>query len=262
MKLRIAFCWSNISGYVAACLRELAARENVEVKAFFLEVNQAGNAVFDSGIADGIDICWIKNQGSEDIVREVLADFDPNVLVISGWNNPLYRSIALSSHFSGVTKIVAIDNQRKSGLRQFVGRLMYTRLLKKFDGIMVPGERSWQFARYLGFEEQQILRGTYGIDYPLFAQNAQVQEPPNSTRKGFVFIGRCVEVKGIDVLVKAYRIYRERVENSWDLTVCGKGPLEGMLVDEEGVNHLGFVQPNQMPAILAEHGVFCSLEHH
>lgn len=256
MKLRIAFCWSNISGYVAACLRELTAREDVEVKAFFLELNDTGNVAFDLSIAGGIDVCWIKKQDGETEVREVLTEFDPNVLIVSGWNNPLYRSVVLSSEFDEATKIIAIDNQRKPGVRQLAGRLAYAKLLKKFNGIMVPGERSWQFARYLGFTEGQIIRGTYGIDFPLFNQASKFRKHSTKSRKGFVFIGRYVEVKGIGILIKAYKIYRERVDDPWTLTLCGKGPLGNLLANEEGVNDLGFVQPGKMPSVLAEHGAF------
>ncbi|HKD53179.1 MAG TPA: glycosyltransferase family 4 protein [Steroidobacteraceae bacterium] len=50
------------------------------------------------------------------------------------------------------------------------------------------------------------------------------QETPPEQRRGFFFIARLIENKGVDILIKAYE--RARLDKSrWPLTIAGDGPL-------------------------------------
>ena len=60
----------------------------------------------------------------------------------------------------------------------------------------------------------------------------------------------------MDVLVKAYRLYRSRTRDPWGLTCCGMGGQGGALKGEAGVCDRGFVQPNELPDVYARHGAF------
>ena len=63
-------------------------------------------------------------------------------------------------------------------------------------------------------------------------------------------------MKGLDVLFKAYRRYRQSVPDPWELTCCGKGEEARMLKNEPGVLDRGFVVPELQPAVFVDHGVF------
>jgi glycosyltransferase involved in cell wall biosynthesis len=253
--MKIVFCWSNISGYMVACLRELATRDGVDVLGVFPEIPSSTNTAFDKQTFVGVNIHWTTSHDSTAHTIGEVGDFRPDVIVISGWNNAKYRTIARSARFSHATKILAIDNQYSASWRQSLGRLACWRLFRSFAGIMVPGERSWQLARFLGFAESQIIRGTYGIDYESFKQAHESRR--NSTwPQQFAFVGRLVEAKGIDILISAYEKYRQRVVAPWTLTVCGKGRRASLLENRPGVSHRGFVQPRDLPNVLANQGAF------
>ena len=201
-------------------------------------------------LAEGLAVTWVGTSTTTAEVGKSLARFDPEVLVLSGWNNPLYRSQVCDSRFSRAIRILAIDNQRKPGFRQAGGRLLLRRLLRRFHGVMVPGERSWQFARYLGFDEAQIIRGTYGIDFTSFHRTARGE------RSGFLFVGRYLELKGVDLLLEAYRRYRSKVDDPWELAFCGKGPL-GILLEREPASPIsGSCKPSELPEVMASTAVF------
>ena len=253
--MKIAFCWSNISGYMVACLRELASRDGVDVLGVFPEIESTTNVAFDEKTFSGVNIHWTKSHDSPAQLADTFGNFRPDVIVISGWNNAKYRAIARSARFSQATKILAIDNQYSASWRQSLGRLACWRLFQSFAGIMVPGERSWQLARFLGFAEPQIIRGTYGIDYESF-RRAHESRRNSSWPHQFAFVGRLVEAKGIDILVSAYEEYRRRVSSPWTLTVCGKGGRASLLENQPGITHRGFVQPRDLPDVLADHGAF------
>jgi len=123
------------------------------------------------------------------------------------------------------------------------------------DRVVVTGERSWQYAKHLGIESDRIERGLYGIDYkswvPLWEKRSQVEWP-----RSFLFIGRYIPVKAIDVLVQAYQDYRERVDDPWDLVCCGQGDLKSQLAGQPGIIDRGFMQPSEMESVWQSAGAF------
>ena len=71
----------------------------------------------------------------------------------------------------------------------------------------------------------------------------------------FLFVGRYLPIKAVDVLVAAYREYRRSVAHPWPLTACGTGPLQTLLADD-GIEDRGFVQPARLAAVFAAAGAF------
>jgi glycosyltransferase involved in cell wall biosynthesis len=102
-----------------------------------------------------------------------------------------------------------------------------------------------------------VARLCYGIDFDTFAGPAEARWAAGyEWPRRFLFAGRYVPIKGIDMLVAAYRIYRGAVADPWPLTTCGSGPLKHLLEGVPGVTDRGFVQPVGLPAVFAEAGVF------
>jgi glycosyltransferase involved in cell wall biosynthesis len=66
----------------------------------------------------------------------------------------------------------------------------------------------------------------------------------------FLFVGRLTEIKGVSDLLEAYRLYRERNKQAWPLRIVGVGPLGDSVKLSPGVEHLGFVQPGDLPPIM------------
>jgi glycosyltransferase involved in cell wall biosynthesis len=122
------------------------------------------------------------------------------------------------------------------------------------DAIVVPGERARIYARHLGFTDRNIFTGLYGIDFdafaPLFERRAAGMWP-----RSFLFTGRYAEEKAIDVLVKAYAIYRKKAEQPWPLMTVGQGPMKRLLEGQEGLHDLGFRQPAELHEVMLRTGV-------
>ncbi|MEY3498686.1 MAG: hypothetical protein RL308_355, partial [Bacteroidota bacterium] len=78
----------------------------------------------------------------------------------------------------------------------------------------------------------------------------------NSENRKFLFIGRLIEQKGVRILVEAYKKYRENVSNPWELCIAGKGALENLFHNQEGIFLKSFVQPNQLSDLFSESSCF------
>lgn len=255
--MKIAFLWSGISGYAARCWQELGRRPGIDVLAVTCQQRHS-QTQFSTDLAVGFQFLSLGQSERNDrlALEKPLAEFHPDALFVSGWFNTEYMRLAMSYAKRNCPVIVCMDNPRRPGsLRQFLGRYKFARYFRLADGVFIPGERGWQFARYLGFPEYRIWRGLYGIDFdglkPLVTRRRQGQWP-----RRFLFVGQICERKGIIPLIDAYRRYRQSVDNPWPLRLCGIGPLSDRVRDIEGIELQGFVQPAALHLHLAEAGVF------
>jgi glycosyltransferase involved in cell wall biosynthesis len=152
---------------------------------------------------------------------------------------------------------MVMDTPLQRSWRRRLARVRLRPYLARMSRVVVPGERAWQYARYLGVPEAKIRRAMYGIDYDALAPlHARRLAQPGGWPKRFLFTGRYVEEKGIDVLLDGYASYRKQSPAPFGLTCCGMGPMKNLLVGRDGVEDLGFVQPGDLPAVLARCGVF------
>lgn len=187
-------------------------------------------------------------------VAAMLEDFQPDALVVSSWNYGAYVRIARRWRYRAV-RIMIMDNPWLATLKQRAGTVISPFYVRpSFDIAFLPNDRQRTFARKLRFKDEEIWSDVYCGDQPTFEAAAQGRMSTN--RKSFLYVGRLVPVKGVDVLVAAYKAYRRLVEDPWPLRIAGTGPLETMLADVEGVEPLGFQQPSSMPQVFAEAGCF------
>ena len=90
---------------------------------------------------------------------------------------------------------------------------------------------------------------------PNFVQAAKESVPYNERKNQFIYVGRLEEIKGIDVLLNAWKLLGE---DAPELLVCGKGPLEEWAKDFVNDNHLekvkllGFVSNDQVKEMIGK----------
>ena len=255
---RLVLCWADISGYMAACWRALAATSGVDLRVIAFAA--PGNT-FSSDLAVGFNCRLLSQQEKNDpaLIASLVKEHRPDVLYTSGWFHEPYRKLIRDPSFASVPKWMGVDTPWRGTLRQQLGRITLRSYADRFDRVFVPGERAWQYMRRLGVAESRIRRGLYGVDYdqlaPLYEQRLN-QAGGGGWPRRFLFIGRYAQEKGISTLIEAYAKYRAAVSDPWPLTCCGSGALKGLFVGREGIEDLGFRQPGELPEILRSHGVF------
>jgi glycosyltransferase involved in cell wall biosynthesis len=234
--MRVAVLWKAWSYYIHACVTELADRH--EVLAFTTGVF----AQAPYSVAESPRVKWRIGATAGEI-SGALQDFEPEVILICSWDIDAYRLLALR-HRGRAVRVLFMDNQWLGTGRQWLGVATSPWFLwRRFDCCFVPGARQLEFARRLGLGVPMPAVGGYSTDTSLFRS-----EPGE---RGFLFVARLVDTKGVRELVSAYRSYRSGVTEPWDLTVCGTGPLVGLLEAEPGIRLLGFVQPHDLPEVMA-----------
>lgn len=194
---------------------------------------------------------WSDAPDEGDLAAKISA-FAPDVLLVCSWDVGAYRRLARS--WRGRTlRVLFMDNPWRGTAKQWGGRLVSPAVIRPaYDVAFVPSERQGEFARRLGFKDDSILWGSYTCDHETFSAVSHVgrRDPPQR----FVYVGRLVPEKGVDVLGDAYRQYRRSVSDPWPLEVCGAGPLGASLAGIPDVSLRGFVQPSDLPGVFERAG--------
>ncbi len=258
-RTRVAVCWHSVSGYMAACWRALATTPGIDLLVVTQEPGTGGQMPFDKGVLAGVNTVLVPPDAlvRDDGMRRPVVEFKPDVLVVGGWFIPACNALVRDRSLASVRKINAIDRPRQNNWRDWYHRFSKGRYMRSFDLVFVTGERSFQYARFLGIEPTRIRRGTYGVDYPALSPLWEERRSrPDGWPRSFLFMGRYEREKGVDVLAEAYRRYRALVAEPWPLATCGRGSLAGVLKGIDGVTDLGFVQPRDQPDLFRRQGVF------
>ena len=255
--MRVAICWTHISGYMSACWHALAARNACDMRIVAFRSSGAGmNIAFSDELMAGLNARLLGpgEQGDVELLGSMIGEYDPDIVVIPGWAHAVHRALVRCPRLARARFVMTMDTPWRGTLRQRLGRYRIARLLKRIDRIVVAGERAWQLARVLGAPEEKIRRGLYGVDYDRLAPLHE-RRLANWPRK-FLFVGRYESVKGIEVMLAAHRAYSASVAEPWPLTCCGSGPMNDAISRERHVTNLGFVQPAQQADVFASHGTF------
>jgi glycosyltransferase involved in cell wall biosynthesis len=252
--MKVVFCWSALSGYMAACWKELARRPEVDLHVIAHQAARAGT--FHADLLTGLSHHLLGREERYDapLIEHLVAEQQPDVIATTGWWLAPYRNLVFSQRQASVKFIMGVDSPWRHEA-QFLTRLRYGRSLRKFDHFFVAGERSWQYVTRLGAAPARISRGMYGVDVAAWNRVAARRAPARWPRQ-FLFVGRYDRVKAVDVLMAGYQAYRRGVSNPWPLVCCGSGPDKPLLAGVDGVIDKGFVQPGDLPDVLANSGAF------
>lgn len=250
--LRVLVLWVQLSGYLDACLRALGARDGISVRVAYQRPSSSAPFDLDRFASARGGYGWHDAPDPEEL-RSLVEQYRPDAVLVSSWSQPAY--LALARELAGrALRVVCFDNQWAARPRQLLGVATSRRHLQpSFDVAFFPGAGQARFARYLGFPDRLQLHGLYCGDHDRFSA---VCPPAGTNRaKRFLFVGRLVEEKGVDVLAEAYARYRASTPGEpWPLEVAGVGPLEGRLSGIPGVELRGFLQPDDLPAVFAGAG--------
>jgi glycosyltransferase involved in cell wall biosynthesis len=142
-------------------------------------------------------------------------------------------------------KLVMMDDAFERTVRcDFLPRLAKRAIHQNIDAVFIPAPSHQAYYFGLGFPSERIFYGVDVVDNDFFslqegptADKQDVREALSLPDRYFLFVGRFLERKGIDLLVEAFRRYREVFGGrAWDLVLVGTGELPKIVAGCIGIN--------------------------
>ena len=130
---------------------------------------------------------------------------DPQITVVSGWVDKEYLKVARKLRTGGKVVICSLDGQWHGSLRNELRmHLDDFAIFIIFPHTWVAGVYQYEYARELGFRKRSFLICT-ALIWVIFLQPIVVFKIKKKYPHRFLFVGRLDPVKGLDVLLEAWR---------------------------------------------------------
>jgi glycosyltransferase involved in cell wall biosynthesis len=179
-------------------------------------------------------------------LAKLAAELSPHGVVVSGWQDRLYLRVCFILRRQKVKVVVVFDDQWFGTLKQWFGALLgkVGVLSLFFSHAWVAGDSQFEFARRLGFKSKDIAFDFLSADTSIFCPPSKGEVPVNSGGESttYLYVGRFEDVKGIDVLVEAWRGLVKLAPWS-ELIVVGSGSMSSVFSDVENVLVIPFAEP-------------------
>ena len=256
--MKILYLYTELMGYNLPVLRQLVERHGATIDVVHWNRNKLTPYRPEP-------IAGVTFHARSSFTTEALIDFalklSPQVVYVTAWMDRGYLPVAAALKSRGVPIVTGLDSQWTGSLRQRLGaQLVRWRYRPRcFSYVWVPGPLQYEYAARIGFHKDEVLCNLLTADSELFSRSARAREThitPGAYPKEFLYVGRFADDKGIDILVKAYDIYRERLGGTWGLTCVGNGPMQSLLARHPGIRLEPFLSQPELVSRAQRAGAF------
>jgi glycosyltransferase involved in cell wall biosynthesis len=272
----LAFVMDHPAQHFSPGLREAAERDRVHVVALYWDDNRGGyrDAGFDRTISWDVDLLEGHASVATDPkasrprrIRQVLRwlhDEQPGALVVAGWSAPIARAALVWAAVTGTPVFFYSDSSwqhASGGHSRGIAQRMLLRLFFRRASAIATGTFNREFYILHGMDPSRIIAGVIPIDLDRFASARREAPAANATPMVIGFAGKLVAQKGVAELLRAGALLADR--DDWLIRIVGDGVLRDdleALAKEldigERVDFVGFVNQQEIPAMLAAFDVF------
>lgn len=239
---RVAIAWKWLPFYAASSIGALPKQDpRYQLKLYGTRSARPFNNLEEVA---GRSIHWLPE--NRELDWGDFAEDPPDLLILSGWKEKSFLSLAKAIKRHSGKCVVMVDNRWRGDWRQRLGVVYYRLYLSRlFDGAWVPGESGKRFLKSLGVKDDRLWEGLYGADPTRFLPTSTLRERP----KRFLYVGAFLKRKGIELFLEAWPIFYKQFPD-WELELVGNNEPDLRLRELDGVVLNGFVQPERLPGRL------------
>ena len=251
--MKVLILYTELADYFLACVKEL---ENKIDEVHIVHGPIRDEAPFEFKVPENV-ILHNKTSNQKELLH-LSKIINPSLILCSGWVDRNYLKI-VKYYNKKIPTVLLFDNQWKASLKQVLGSLLSTFILKnKFSNVWVTGSSSKYFAQRLGFLDDKILTGLYSADTTKFSKfrHKYLESKKNKFPKVFLYVGRYVRHKGIFELWNAFIELQNEEPTEWELWCLGTGEEFDNRILHPKIKHFGFIQPLEMNKYLSQSGVY------
>ena len=226
--MKILYLYSELMPYNIPVLEYYLSKYNADISVVSWDKKKVSPYVLNK-----IDNINFYNRSTFNLSKLIsfINNFNPDIIYISGWMDKIYLFSILPYRIKGGKVVTGSDAIWTGSIKQHLISFII-KFLKKlfFTNIWIPGPEHFEFAKKLGFKNNEIIFNCYSANTPLFnnAFNLDKFADRISSKRRFIFVGRLEKVKGIENLLETWNnlsIYH----NKWELIIIGSGSFENQI---------------------------------
>jgi glycosyltransferase involved in cell wall biosynthesis len=256
MNRKVVFLSCHPSGYLFTCIERLV--DEYKAEALVVHYPTDKDAPFKWNTGKPGMFFLDKSTVSPEMLLNRVEQFKPDVIFCSGWADKHYMQVCRSMK-SRTKRVIKFDNPWRNTFKQNMMRIIGPLYLRKFfDACWVSGRPQREYARRLGFTNNEISEGGYSGHFEYFHQaylNNREQKKKKFPHR-FIYVGRYIPIKGVDLMWNAFYEFQQETPSDWELWCLGKGELRPVMPSHASIKDFGFVQPSEMERFVADTGVF------
>jgi glycosyltransferase involved in cell wall biosynthesis len=254
--MNIIFLYTELGEYFVSCVKELSKQIQIDfIHIFRWPVNSV--APFRFYFPENV-VIYERNRYDKLKLVEQIESISPHLLIVSGWIDKDYIKVARQFK-DKIPVVLTMDNYWLGTLKQRILCLISPFYLERiFSHIWVPGRPQIEYAKRLGFKEEQIKTGFYSAytdRYNRFYNSFKEIKAVNFPKR-CLYVGRYVDFKNMRLMCEAFIDAIEEKKSEWELWCIGTGGLWDNRVEHPQIKHIGFVQPEDMKEYVKQTGVF------
>lgn len=192
-------------------------------------------------------------------------DVRPDLVITSGWVDKDYLAVCRAMQRERISTVMSFDTAWTGSARQWVSVLASRFWMPfTFSHAWATGARQTAYARLLGFPAFRIHSGFYSADTERFLAlgDTLLALRTSTWPHRFLCVARYIPTKGQQLLCDAFAALCDAGEaGDWELHLVGTGELQAEVAASPSgrhprIHHRGFKQVDELPAVMAEAGVF------
>lgn len=186
--------------------------------------------------------------------QKVCFSFDPTLVLVSGRMHKHYLRFSKKIKNIGVYTVTLQDTQYNNSFRQSIIRLFSKFLYRNnFSGFWGAGSIQTAFGLSLGFSADNIFDGVYTANINVFRGKNQYNVV-NKIGKTIIYVGRFVDEKNIEKLVKVFQKVNSDFNKIHQLVLIGSGNFQA---DDIRIKVFPFMSSRDLIEHASNADIFC-----
>ncbi|MES2654753.1 MAG: glycosyltransferase family 4 protein [Bacteroidota bacterium] len=255
--MKLLVLYAELMPYNMACFKSLV--NNWEATIHVVRWDKKVLTPYQPENIDGVTY-YNRSAFSLEQIKSLYNTIQPDAIFVSGWMDKDYLKICKIAKLNKVPVITSADSQWTGSIKQRLGAISAKFYFKKlFDYIMIPGAYQFEFAKRIGFKNNQILFNLYAGDVSFYSKLYQEHLPQKTNQypKNILFLGRFADVKNCRLLIDAFTELTHPQKAAWKIYFIGNGPLEKDIPVNDNFKIYPFMPPLELAKVLPEIGLFC-----
>lgn len=240
--MKILYLYSELMGYQIPILKEYVTKYNAEVHVIHWDHKKL--TPYRPPLFDNV-YYYNRSEFTVNQLKKFVLNTKPDIVYISGWMDKGYLAAVWPLRKIGIPVVCGFDDIWFKTLKQKIASIVFPIFRKLFfSHAWVSGPYQYEFAKRLGFKNNEIIYNLYSADLEIF-NNAYTESIKNKKKKyphRFFYAGRFENVKGLDILIKAWKEISEQ-RKDWELYIIGNGSLHDYIASNKDIIVLDFMQP-------------------